>query len=511
MSLGHVILLGAGPGDINLITARGLDALRRADAIVYDRLVNLELLQLASPCTERIDVGKASGRTGPSQEEICRLLVEQARRGRTVVRLKGGDPFVFGRGGEEALALAEAGIPFEVIPGVTAGIAAPAYAGIPVTHRGLASNVTFITGQVDPTRTDAGINWNALASTGGTLVFYMGVRQLPNITRNLIDAGLAPDTPAVIIQQGTTPEQRSVRSTVHGIAHAAAKADIKPPAVTVIGKVAGLPEELNWFERLPLFGKRIVVTRAIEQADATADILGALGARPILFPTIEIADPPDWNQVDAAVAALDTFDWVVFTSVNAATTFLDHLFELGRDVRAFGSVRIACLGPVTADAVAGYALRADLVPREATSPALAREMTSSCNLKGKRILLPRSDIAREELPRLLAEAGAEAVHVTTYITRTAASPSPETLEQVRRGECDVVTFTSPSTVCGFVEIVGAEDVASLRDKTLFAAIGPVSASAARQAGIEVAVEATDHTMEGLIDALCEYYAAVDPE
>jgi uroporphyrinogen III methyltransferase/synthase len=503
MSSGRVILVGAGPGDPSLITLRGADLLSKADVVVYDRLAGPELLTRARPDAELIDVGKSPDGDAGSQPDIIRILVEKARAGKTVVRLKGGDPFVFGRGGEEALALLEAGIPFEVVPGVTAGIAAPASAGIPVTHRGLASCVTFVTGHEDPAKAAGSIRWDSLASSGATLVFYMGVRRLPEIVSRLVAAGLPAETPAACIERGATPSQRSIRGTLADIAHKAAKAGIQPPAVTVVGAVAGLTAHLNWFEKRPLFGKRVVNTRPAGQALGLTTDLQELGAQVISLPTIEIVKPVSWREVDATLEGLDRFDWVIFTSASAVEILMDRLAELGRDARAFGRAKVASLGPATGDALRRRAIRPDLVPTRFTAAALLAALKEQPPLKGKRVLLPRSDIARKELSHGLAALGARITEVSLYLTRTNASPPPQAVEAVRRGECDVVTFTSSSTVKGFLDIVGREAVDALRESVRFASIGPVTTATARELGIPVSVEASEHTAQGLVKAILD--------
>lgn len=503
MSGGFVSLVGAGPGDPGLLSGMAFSALCVADVVVYDRLVNQHILRAAPESAERIDVGKTPGKHGISQEEISRILIEKARAGKRVVRLKGGDPFVFGRGGEEALALLEAGVSFEVIPGVTAGVAAAAYAGIPLTHRESASCVTFVTGHEDPAKPESALNYEALAATGGTLVFYMGVKHLPQIAKNLAAAGLAEDTPAACIERGTTPLQRSVRATLADIADKVRQAGIRPPAITVVGKVAGLPEELNWFERRPLFSRRIVNTRPVGQALHLTSSLEELGAQVLSLPAIEIADPPSWDRVDAAIDRLDGFDWVVFTSAHAALKFLQRLRWLGKDARALGQAKIACVGTATRAELSRFCLDADLEPDEFTTAALLQSFRECEDVRGRRILLPRSSIARKELVEGFRELGAETTEVTTYLTRTNTSPETETVEAVRRGECDIVTFTSSSTVRGFVEIIGAHVVRKLTDSVRFASIGPVTTATARELGIPVAVEAAPHTADGLVKAILD--------
>ncbi|HUW55096.1 MAG TPA: uroporphyrinogen-III C-methyltransferase [Planctomycetota bacterium] len=502
MKDGRVILVGAGPGDPALITFRGADALLMADIVVYDRLAAREFLDYIPAGAERIDVGKTPGKPGITQEEINRILIEKAREGKTVVRLKGGDPFVFGRGGEEVLALLEAKVPFHVVPGVTAGVAAPACAGIPVTHRGKASCVTFVTGHEDPDKPVTDVNYEALAKTGGTLVFYMGVKRLPEICSTLMKAGLPGDTPAACIERGTTPLQRSIRGTLSDIAARAAEADIQPPAVTVIGHVAGLPEELDWFSRRPLHGKRVVVTRPVHQALGMSWELGLQGAQVISFPTVEIVDPPSWRDVDEAVMRLDTYDWIVFTSVNAVNAFDERMFKRNRGFWDAPDLKIAVIGRATADALKNVE-PPDLVPEDFTTEGLLKAFRERHDLMGKRVLLPRSSIAREELREGLAELGAEVTDVPVYTTRTSTQSDPEVVEALARGECDIVTFTSSSTVQGFVEIVGREAVEAISGSVTFASIGPVTSRAARDLGVPITIEAEEHTTDGLVKAILD--------
>ena len=449
-------------------------------------------------------MGKSSDGDADSQREIIRILIEKARAGKTVVRLKGGDPFVFGRGGEEVMALLEAGIPFEVVPGITAGLAAPACARRRRANRRRAPAPAENVGAGLPgVKPASGINWSALASSGATLVFYMGVRRLPEIASRLVAAGLPAETPAACIERGATPLQRSIRGTLADIARKAAEAGIQPPAVTVIGQVAGLTADLNWFEKRPLFGKRVVNTRPADQALGLTADLQELGAQVISLPTIEIVKPASWREVDAAVQGLDRFDWVIFTSAGAVGIFMDRLAELGRDARAFGPAKVASLGPATGDALRRRAIRADLVPPEFTSAGLLADLKHRHDMAGKRVLLPRSDIARKELSDGLEALGARVTQVSLYLTRTNTSPPPQAVDAVRRGECDVVTFTSSSTVQGFLDIVGREAVDALRESVRFASIGPVTTATARELGIPMAVEAVEHTARGLVKAILD--------
>ncbi len=497
MSRGVVFLVGAGPGDPGLITVRGLEALRTAEVVVFDALANPRLLREARADAELISVGKRGGCHTMKQEEINALLVAKGNEGKRVCRLKGGDPFVFGRGGEEALALAEAGVPFEVVPGVTAGIAAPAYAGIPVTHRGLASSVAFVTGHEDPTKESSDIAWDKLATGVGTLVFYMGVKNLSHIVEQLTSNGLAPETPAAVIQWGTAPQQLTATGTLANIAERAA--GMEAPAVLVVGKVAALRKELAWFERRPLFGRRIVVTRARAQASELCQQLEALGAEVVEMPTIRIEPPSDWAPLDQAIAELAAFDWVLFTSVNGVDGFFARLAAAGKDARALP--RVAAIGPATAERLAGHGIRPDCQPDRFTGAELVAALAARESLSGKRVLLPRAADVPETVRTGLEAAGAVVREVDAYRTIVGGQADEETLRRVLAGEVDAVTFTSSSTVRGFVDALGRERLAALPSSVRLVSIGPVTTATARELGLAIAAEAEAHTIAGLVAAL----------
>ena len=504
MSKGCVYLVGAGPGDPGLITVRGRELLARADVVVYDYLVSPRLLACVKPGTELIYVGKQAGAHTLRQEQINELLAKRAAGGATVVRLKGGDPFVFGRGGEEALHLAEAGIPFEVVPGVTAGVAAAAYAGIPVTHRRLAGAVGLVTGHETPDKSQSDLDYQALADWPGTLVFYMGVANLPEICGELIGRGMDPKTPAAVIRWGTTPRQQVVAAPLGELADRVAAAGLKPPAVTVIGQAAALREKLNWFERRPLFGRRIVVTRARAQASALADRLTELGADVVELPMIRIAPPEDPGPLLEAVGRLDAFDWIVFTSANAVEAFFDALAAAKRDSRALARVRVCAVGPATAERLGQFGIRPDAQPetfRGATvCDALAR---AGATLNGARVLCPRADIAPKDLPEALAARGAAVTEVVAY--RTLPEPvAPDFLEDLSAERIDWVTFTSSSTVKNFLAAVGAERLRAWNAR--LASIGPSTSETLRESGFPPTVEAATHTTDGLIEAILAWEA-----
>ena len=504
-----IYLVGSGPGDPGLFTLKGVRCLQEADAVVYDRLAPESLLSHSRPEAEKVYVGKKPGKPTMSQEDINALLVEMARAGKTVVRLKGGDPYIFGRGGEEALDLVEAGIPFEVVPGISSGYAVPAYAGIPVTHRNLSTSVAFITGHEDPTKGRQDVDWSRVAHGADTLVLYMGIGRLREISKELISAGRSPDTPVACIRWGTRPEQRTVTGQLSDIAQEVEKAGLTPPAITVVGEVAGLRESLDWFEKRPLFGRRIVVTRARAQAGELSTKLEALGAEVVEFPTIEIKPPQDFGPLDKAIRELDGYGWIVFTSVNGVEAFLARLRHLGLDLRAVPrSARIAAIGPATADRLEKAGLRVDVVPEEYRAESLL-EAVSGFSLSGSRVLIPRAKVAREILPEKLREAGAEVTVPPAYESAPSGEGRGALAERLRNGEIDCLTFTASSTVDNFVEALG-EDAGNLLQDTRVACIGPITADTARKRGIRVDTEADEYTIPGLVAAVVELFSEAVP-
>ncbi len=495
---GTVYLIGAGPGDPGLITVKGLRWLRAADVVVYDYLVDAALVREGRADAEYIYVGKKAGQHTLEQDEINALLVARALAGKTVARLKGGDPFVFGRGSEEAEALIAAGVPWQVVPGITSAVAVPAYAGIPVTHRGLATSFTVVTGHEDPTKDASDIDWPSLGRGTGTLIFLMGVGNLASITTQLIANGRAATTPAAVIRWGTTPRQRTVTGNLADIAEQVRAAKLAPPAITIIGAVAGLRDELAWFEQRPLWGKRVVITRASEQAPELADRLAALGAETVTLSTIQIV-PADPAPLDAALAQMaeGDYDWIIFTSVNGVAAFAERLAAKERDWRAVRA-RVAAIGPATAAALRDRGLRPDFIPTEFVAEAVAAQIG---DVAGQRVLLPRADIARPALATLLRDAGATVDEVAAYRTIT----PPLALAAVARALGDpwpdAITFTSSSTVRGFVEALGGRDPAEALAGIVIACIGPITADTAQSYGLEPDVVATEYTMEGLTTAL----------
>jgi uroporphyrinogen III methyltransferase/synthase len=490
---GIVYLVGAGPGDPGLMTERSLELVASADVIVYDRLIPPSALDGARADADLIFAGKRPGEAEIAQEEIEALMVERARAGRSVVRLKGGDPFVFGRGGEEAEALAAAGIPFEVVPGVTAGVAAPAYAGIPLTHREDASAVAFVTGHEDPAKGDSALDWDAMAAFPGTLVVYMGVKRLGEIVERLIASGRDAGEPAAAIERGTMPGQRTIEAKLGDLAATAAASELRAPAVMVVGPVAARREAVAWLERRPLYGWRVVVTRARAQASGLARTLAALGAEVVELPAIRIEPRLDSDEVRHAVDEIYSYALVCLTSPNGARLLFDALAAAGRDARALSNATVAAIGPGTAEALREHGVIADIVPERSVAESLV-EALAEVDVSGRPVLIARAAEARDVLPDALHERGAEVDVVTLYET-VAEDPDPAALEAAQNA--DYVTFTSSSTVRNFLDAVGDRFPAGAR----IVSIGPVTSETAREAGVEVHVEAERHDPDGLVEAL----------
>ena len=506
-SAGVVYLIGAGPGAPDLITVRGVELIREADAVVYDSLVNPALVGLAPALAERVFVGKRGGEHRRiEQEEINQLLIGFARDGNRVVRLKGGDPFIFGRGGEEAAALAAAQIPFEIVPGVSSAIAAPAFAGIPLTHRDYGSFVAILTGHDDLTSNPAAArrldDLARAARERGTIVILMGTARMRDYLSRLAASGLSPETPAAAIQWATTAGQRTVAATLGTLATEVEQASLGAPAVIVVGECAGLRSELVWFERMPLFGRRIVVTRAAGNAASFARQLRALGAEAIEFPTIETAPPESFETLDRALAELASFDWIIFTSATGVTSFIERLRTTGHDIRELGHASIAAIGPITARRLEAYSLRVAATPGEYRAEAIVDAIGAS-RIKGARILIPRATVAREILPELLTRHGAREVVVAPSYRTVVPARADTTLirELIATNLLDLVTFTSSSTVKHFTELAG-ELPAPLKA----AVIGPITAAAARAQGFDVVIQPSSYTVESLTAAIVEYFA-----
>jgi len=503
--VGLVSLLGAGPGDPELITLRALRRLACADVILYDALVHPNLLAHAKAGAELIFVGKRAGRASERQSSINARLIEAARRGGRVVRLKGGDPYLFGRGSEEAEALVAAGIPFEVVPGVASPMAASAYTGISLTHRDLASSVAYVTATESVEKDESAHDWSKLASATQTIVFFMGLRKLDSLMERLIEHGRAPDTPAAVVSNASLPTQRTVTGTLRTIGQRVREANLEMPALTIVGAVVSLHEPLRWFERLPLFGKRVLITRPKGQSDEMAQALRDLGADPLELPTVEIRPPSDPELLAAHVKRAGEYDWAVFTSVNGVASFFATCAREQLDTRVLGGVKVAAIGPATSAALALHGVRADVVPSEYRGEAVA-DAIRACDgeLTHKRILITRAEVAREVMPRMLRDAGARVDVVPAYRTLAA---SPERFAQIRgllaRGAIDIIAFTSSSTVERLVEGLG-DGAAELLRRTQVAAIGPITAETAARLGLPAQVVAQEYTAQGVVQALVEH-------
>jgi uroporphyrinogen III methyltransferase / synthase len=497
---GRVALVGAGPGDPGLLTVRGAECLAEADLVLHDSLVDPRVLRRVRAGAEIVNVGKHgdAGNRDAEQAAIHERMVDAALAGKTVVRLKGGDPFLFGRGGEEAEVLAEAGIPFEVVPGVTSAIAVPAYAGIPLTHRGLASGAVIVTGHEAPGGASA-IDWKALAQID-TVVVLMARKRLPEVVGRLVAAGRAAETPAAIVHRGTTGAQRVVVASLGRLVDAVERAEVGTPSLLIVGEVVRLRERIAWFEQRPLLGRRIVVTRPRAQSVKLIERLERLGAEAIEAPAIEVTPLERTEALDGALRELATFGWIVFTSRNGVEAFFRRLFESGRDARAVAGARLAAIGSATAEALVVYGLRADLVPDDFDAEGLSSRLASE--VAGRRVLLPRAGGGRDVLPRELAAAGADVVDAPMYRSVRAASLPPAALEMLRRGAIDAVTFTSGSTAENFWALLD-DDARRAFAGVAAASIGPVTSATLRRLGISVAVEARRADAEGLVEALVD--------
>ncbi len=499
---GRCYLVGAGPGDLGLVTLRAMQLIEQADVVVYDYLCNPEMLKWTPEHAEIIYAGKQAGKHTLTQDQINALLVEKARAGKTVVRLKGGDPFLFGRGGEEAQTLVAAGIPFEVVPGVTSAIAAPAYAGIPVTHRGLTSHVTIFTGHEDPEKTESGIDFAALAKLGGTQVMLMGVERIDAIAGQMIEHGVRRDLPVALVRWGTTGRQETVRGTLENIAQRVAETAFAPPAVAIFGEVVSLGEELNWHAERPLAGKRIVVTRTRKQAGALSKQLRSLGADIIELPTIRIEPPSDLRAFAELVQDAHSYDWIVFTSPNGVTAFFEMFYKLYDDAREIGAARIAAIGPATAQRVRDFHLKVDLQPEEFVAEAVVREFKKEGDLENLKILIARAEEARDLLPKELGALGA--IVDVAFAYRTVAETSDRTAAKSRlvAEGADMITFTSSSTVENFLAL-GLPWPRGME----VASIGPITSQTARARGLTIAVEASQHDIAGLAEAIRRHFAS----
>ncbi len=503
-SNGKVYLIGAGPGDPGLITVKGLECVKKADVIIYDYLANERLLDQRRSDAELIYVGKQGGKHTLPQDQINSLIVDRAKEGKIVARLKGGDPFIFGRGGEEAEELVDNGISFEIVPGVTAATAVPTYAGIPLTHREHTASVAFVTGHEDPTKPESKVHWDKISTGIGTLVFFMGMKNLPSIVENLVSNGRRPQTPVALIQWGTRTDQRVVTGMLENIVAKVKEAKLGPPAIIVVGEVVKLREKLNWYESKPFFGKRIVVTRSRDQASVFAEMLIDRGATTIELPTIDVVPPSSWDELDAAIRIIDSYAWIIFTSANAIRFFMDRLRELGKDLRLLKGVNICVVGPKTAEALESYGLRPDLIPSEFKAEGVV-DALGGTGVKGKKFLIPRARVARELIPDKLREQGAHVTVATAYenVRPTADADRARKLFEDRK--IAAVTFTSSSTVHNFVEILGQKEYKTLMEGVAIACIGPVTAKTAQEYGIKTDIIPNEYTIPALVDAMTAYY------
>ncbi|HIJ77793.1 MAG TPA: uroporphyrinogen-III C-methyltransferase [Deltaproteobacteria bacterium] len=504
-SKGKVYLIGAGPGDPTLITVKGLELLKRAEVVVYDYLASPKLLKYVPKEAEFIYAGKKGGVChAHTQEEINQMLVDHARAGKIVVRLKGGDPFIFGRGGEEIEELVDAGISFEVVPGVTSATAAATYAGVPITHRGYTASVAFITGHEDPTKESSSIAWDKISTGIGTLVFYMGIKNLPSISKNLIANGRDPQTPVAVVRWASTPAQKSVVGTLANIAEVVKEGGITPPALVVVGEVVNLREKINWFEKRPLFGKRILVTRTREQASELVRLLEDQGADCVEGATIAIEPPDSWEPLDKALTEIADYHWIVFSSINGIRFFFERMNANGLDTRALHGQKIAVVGEATAEVLKEYGVIADLIPAEYTGDGLAKSLIDQ-GINGKKVLIPRAKKAREIVPETLAQHGADVTVVPVY-QNVQPKGYEKIVAELESGRIDMVTFTSSSTVSNFIEMIREENKGRLLNNVALACIGPITAKTAEKKGLKIDVQPEIFTIPEMVESILDYYA-----
>ncbi|MCG2813680.1 MAG: uroporphyrinogen-III C-methyltransferase [Thermodesulfovibrionales bacterium] len=504
---GRVYLVGAGPGDIGLLTVKGMKCLQRADAVVYDFHLNAQVLNYIKHDAEFIYAGKRGGHHTMTQDEINKVLVEKAKEGKVVCRLKGGDPFVFGRGGEEAEALAENNIDFEVVPGVSSAVAAPAYAGIPITHRGYSSSFAVIPGYEDMTKEESAIDWSKLATGAGTLIFLMAVKNMDVLVKKLMENGRSPDTPVAVIRWGTRPDQKTITGTLRDIADIVKEKDIKPPAVMVVGEVVKLRKTLMWYEKKTMFGHRVLVTR--EHAGGF-EPLEELGAEMIEFPTIEIAPPENYDELDSAINKIEAYNWIIFTSGNGVKYFLKRLMEKDKDIRDLKGIRICAIGTKTAAEIKRYGIKVDLMPDEFNAEGLIEAFLKIQNskfkiqnLKGIKILLPRAEKAREIFPEKVRELGGEIDIPVTYRAVKPEMHGKRLKRFLKEGRISVATFTSASTFDNFMEIMGEDADELLRDVAI-AVIGSVTAGAVEKAGLKVEIMPETATIEAMVEEIIKW-------
>ena len=499
---GKVYIVGAGPGDIGLFTVKGLKCLQNADVVVYDFHLNAQVLNYISHDAEFIYAGKRGGKHDMTQDMINQTLVEKAMEGKTVCRLKGGDPFVFGRGGEEAEVLAKEGIEFEVVPGISSSIAAPAYAGIPLTHRCYSSSFAVVPGYEDVTKQESSIDWAKLATGVGTIVFLMTVKNISMVCQRLIENGRNPDTPVAVIRWGTRADQNTLVSTLKNITELVKENEIKPPAVMVVGEVVRLRDTLKWYEKKPLFGHRVLVTR--EHA-VGFEPLAELGAEIIEFRTIEIVPPDDWTELDRAIEKIDSYTWLIFTSANGVKFFFQRLIDKDRDIRELKGVNICAVGTKTASAIRNYGIKVDLVPEKFSAEGLIEVFTkdSEQGLKGIKILLPRAETAREVFPRRVRELGGEIDVFTAYKTVKPEVHGKRLKRFLKEGKISIATFTSAATFNNYMEIMGEDALGLLKD-VIIAVIGPVTAKAVEDAGLKVHIMPEEATVDAMVKEIIKW-------
>ncbi len=502
LSCGNVYIVGAGPGEAELITLKAKKCLEKADVVIYDYLVNREILKFAPPEAELICVGKKNTRERIPQEEINNIMIKKAREGKNVVRLKGGDPFVFGRGGEEALALASQNIPFDIVPGITAAIGVAEYAGIPLTHREY-SSVLLLTGHEDPSKLRPSIDWESISKIQGTLVFYMGMKTLPLIVKRLLSYGKRPDTPAAVVHWGSIPLQKTVCSRLDKIVAEVKKSGITSPSILVVGDVVSLREKINWYEKKPLFGKKIVITRTEEQSEELQVLLKDLGANVITLPMIKIVPPSDYSALDSAIEGIDRYDWMIFTSVNGVKFFFSRLKEKKGDVRELKGIKIMAIGPRTREEIERQNISVDAMPEKFIAESVVSLFGE--DIKNKKILLPRARIARDVIPVELRKKGAHVDVVTAYETVLPDIKRGEIQSIFRKDRVEVVIFTSSSTVRNFVAIAGVKNLHGMLKGVKVACIGPVTEKTAKECGIKVDIVPEVYTMEGLVNAISDYF------
>ena len=500
---GKVYIVGAGPGDPDLITIKAIRCIQEADVVIYDRLVDSRIVNMIPNTAERIYVGKSRGEKVMPQENINDLIVNAATSNKTVVRLKGGDPFIFGRGGEEASELSKAGIPFEIVPGITSAIAAPAYAGIPLTQRSFASSFLVVSGDEDPSKQESLIDWQHIAAFKGTIVILMGWRKLQDIITSLLKHGMGPSVPVALIQWGTVPLQKTVTGSLVNIVEESSKAGMAPPTIIVIGKVVELRTVVRWFEKKPLFGKKVLITRPNNNTSILSDLLEREGAHVVSLPTIEIVPVPDFSDLDIAIKQLDAYDWIIFNSLNAVSALFTRMKQIRIDTRSFMKAKICAIGESTAKALERHGILPDLIPDKYLTSSIAAQLNKN-GVSGNRILIPRTNIASNSLVEKLENSGAKVEQVTAYHTIIPETAEETILQLLKNNEVDIVIFTSSSTVKNLLRLLHG-DTDLLNAKTI-ATIGPITSQAARKMGIEVNISAQKHTIQGLVSDIVTYYS-----